>query len=94
MHQEHTQRDTVVVLPSSERNIDPLYQQLTLCLSFPLQMVYGKPPFHNIKNTVHKMQAITNNTVAIEFPEIGASGPVEKELLEVLKKTLERWGWL
>ena len=21
------------------------------------QMVYGKPPFHDLKNTVHKMQA-------------------------------------
>jgi len=54
------------------------------------QMVYGKPPFHNLKNTVHKMQAITSASHQIEFPSTGASGPVEPELLSVLKTTLER----
>lgn len=54
------------------------------------QMVYGRPPFHNLKNTVHKMQAITSPSHQIEFPSSGASGPVEPELLHVLKSTLER----
>ena len=52
--------------------------------------VYGRPPFHNLKNTIQKMQAITNREHKIEFPATGPAGNVEKDLIDVMRRTLER----
>ena len=41
-------------------------------------MVYGRPPFHAYKNTIQKMQAITNRESKIDFPATGPAGNVEK----------------
>ena len=54
------------------------------------QMVYGRPPFHAFKNAIQKMQAITNREHKIEFPATGPAGNVEKDLIDVMKRTLER----
>ena len=51
-------------------------------------MVYGRPPFHTFKNTIQKMQAITNRDYKIEFPPTGPAGNVEKDLIDVMKRTL------
>ena len=52
--------------------------------------VYGRPPFHNLKNTIQKMQAITNREHKIEFPATGPAGNVERDLIDVMRRTLER----
>lgn len=54
------------------------------------QMVYGRPPFHAFKNTIQKMQAITNPNLCVEFPSTGPAGSVEKDLIDVMRQTLQR----
>ncbi|CAK6954237.1 dual specificity protein kinase Ttk [Scomber scombrus] len=48
-------------------------------------MTYGKTPFQSITNQITKLQAITDPSHKIEFPDIS-----EKDLLDVLKRCLVR----
>lgn len=43
-------------------------------------MVYGRTPFQHIKNNMAKLQAITNPTCTIKFPDIP-----DPHLMDVLK---------
>ncbi|KAF2151297.1 kinase-like protein [Myriangium duriaei CBS 260.36] len=55
------------------------------------QMVYGRPPFAHIPNQIHRVLAITNSKIVIEFPAQGLGGvPVPPEL----KGTLRRYAML
>ena len=55
------------------------------------QMVYGKPPFGHIPNSMSKMVAIMDRSHAIAFPEIGMGRvPVPPGLLRTLKRCLSR----
>jgi len=50
------------------------------------QMVYGRPPFAHIANPIHRVMAIINPSVHIEFPERTTLGNVK--IPPALKKTL------
>jgi serine/threonine-protein kinase TTK/MPS1 len=64
------------------------------------QMVYGKTPFHHIKNVAHKIIAIQNPRFLIEFPLVSvpldSNGKrleefrleLEQDLIDVMKKCL------
>ena len=55
------------------------------------QIVYGKPPFGNIPNQMHKVVAITNPRHTIDFPELGlGKSPVPVGLVRTLRKCLNR----
>jgi serine/threonine-protein kinase TTK/MPS1 len=55
------------------------------------QMVYGRPPFAHITNQIHRIMAITNPSVLIEYPATGVGKvPVPVALRATLKKCLNR----
>ncbi|KIW04065.1 uncharacterized protein PV09_04883 [Verruconis gallopava] len=55
------------------------------------QMVYGKPPFAHIPNPIHRVMAIINPKVEIQYPSTGVGGvKVPPELKETLKACLNR----
>lgn len=55
------------------------------------QMVYGRPPFAHIPNTIHRIMAIVNRDVAIEFPLQGVGGvKVPAGLRATLRGCLQR----
>ncbi len=55
------------------------------------QMVYGRPPFAHIVNQIHRIMAITNPSVAIEYAPCGVGGvTVPPALRATLKKCLDR----
>ena len=51
------------------------------------QMVYGRTPFHHIKNMIGKMRAITMDSHIIAFSTDQCTDPA---LIDTLKLTLER----
>jgi serine/threonine-protein kinase TTK/MPS1 len=55
------------------------------------QIVYGKPPFGHIPNSMNKVMAITDRTHAIVFPELGVGGvPVPTGLIRTMRRCLNR----
>ncbi|GAM90872.1 hypothetical protein ANO11243_089180 [Dothideomycetidae sp. 11243] len=55
------------------------------------QMVYGRAPFAHIPNQIHRIMAITNPAVVINFPSEGLGGvPVPPELKGTLRRCLQR----
>jgi serine/threonine-protein kinase TTK/MPS1 len=55
------------------------------------QMVYGKPPFAHIGNPIHRVMAIINPKVEIQYPPTGIGGvKVPPELKKTLKGCLNR----
>ena len=55
------------------------------------QMVYGKPPFAHIGNPIHRVMAIINPKVEIQYPATGIGGvKVPVELKKTLKGCLNR----
>ncbi|KAF1989613.1 Pkinase-domain-containing protein [Aulographum hederae CBS 113979] len=55
------------------------------------QMVYGRPPFAHIPNPIHRVMAIINPAVHIEFPPAGLGGvTIPPSLRKTLKKCLQR----
>jgi serine/threonine-protein kinase TTK/MPS1 len=55
------------------------------------QMTYGRPPFAHIANQIHRIMAITNPAVAIEFSDTGIGGSwVPHSLRGCLRKCLNR----
>lgn len=55
------------------------------------QMVYGRPPFAHISNQIHRIMAITNPSVVIEFPSLGVGAvTVPPTLKAVLRSSLCR----
>ncbi|KAI9657792.1 MAG: Dual-specificity kinase, spindle pole body (SPB) duplication and spindle checkpoint function [Bathelium mastoideum] len=55
------------------------------------QMTYGRPPFAHIPNQVHRVMAITNPGIEINFPECGVGGSwIPHALRATLKKCLNR----
>ncbi|KAF2146502.1 uncharacterized protein K452DRAFT_304464 [Aplosporella prunicola CBS 121167] len=55
------------------------------------QMVYGRPPFAHIPNQIHRVMAIVNPNVQIEFPSHGLGGVrVPAGLKKTLKRCLQR----
>ena len=50
-------------------------------------MVYGRTPFHHIKNMIGKMRAITMDSHIIAFSTDQCTDPA---LIDTLKLTLER----
>ena len=55
------------------------------------QIVYGKPPFGHITNTVRKVMAITDKSHIITYPPTGLGGvPVPTGLVRTLRKCLDR----
>ena len=55
------------------------------------QIVYGKPPFGHITNTVRKVMAITDKSHIITYPSTGLGGvPVPTGLIRTLRKCLDR----
>jgi serine/threonine-protein kinase TTK/MPS1 len=55
------------------------------------QMVYGRPPFAHITNQIHRVMAIVNPNVTIEYPSHGIGGiRVPPGLKSTLKKCLQR----
>ena len=55
------------------------------------QMVYGRPPFAHIPDQIHRIMAITNPSVTIEYPPTGVGGVrVPPALKSVLRRCLNR----
>lgn len=55
------------------------------------QMVYGKPPFAHIGNPIHRVMAIINPKIEIQYPPTGIGGAkVPAELKKTLKGCLNR----
>lgn len=55
------------------------------------QIVYGKPPFGHIPNSMNKVMAITDRTHAIAFPDHGIGGvPVPTGLIRTMRRCLNR----
>lgn len=55
------------------------------------QMVYGKPPFAHIGNPIHRVMAIINPKIEIQYPPIGIGGvKVPGELKKTLRGCLQR----
>jgi serine/threonine-protein kinase TTK/MPS1 len=55
------------------------------------QMVYGKPPFAHIGNPIHRVMAIINPKIEIQYPPTGIGGvKVPAELKKTLRACLQR----
>jgi serine/threonine-protein kinase TTK/MPS1 len=55
------------------------------------QMVYGRPPFAHIQNTMSRCRAIINFNHPIEFPAFGFGDvPLPQSLIRTMKKCLNR----
>lgn len=55
------------------------------------QMVYGRPPFAHISSQIHRVMAIINHNVEIEFPSKGVGGArVPPSLRSTLRQCLNR----
>jgi serine/threonine-protein kinase TTK/MPS1 len=55
------------------------------------QMVYGRPPFAHIPNTIHRVMAIMNPSISISYPPTGIGGSmVPSELRRTLRRCLNR----
>ncbi|EOD50051.1 putative checkpoint protein [Neofusicoccum parvum UCRNP2] len=55
------------------------------------QMVYGRPPFAHIPNQIHRVMAIVNPNVTIDFPSHGLGNVrVPTGLKKTLKRCLQR----
>ncbi|KAF2498352.1 kinase-like protein [Lophium mytilinum] len=55
------------------------------------QMVYGRPPFAHIPNQIHRVMAIVNPSVNIEYPPTGVGGvKVPAGLRSTLRHCLQR----
>lgn len=55
------------------------------------QMVYGKPPFAHIGNPIHRVMAIINPKVEIQYPALGIGDVrVPSELKRTLRACLQR----
>lgn len=55
------------------------------------KMVYGRPPFAHIAGQIHRVMAIVNPSVAIEFPALGVGGVrVPPGLISTLRHCLTR----
>ncbi|KAB2574028.1 hypothetical protein BFW01_g4622 [Lasiodiplodia theobromae] len=55
------------------------------------QMVYGRPPFAHISNQIHRVMAIVNPNVTIEFPSHGLGNVrIPTGLKKTLKRCLQR----
>ena len=55
------------------------------------QLVYGRPPFAHLPNPLHRVMAIINPSISIQFPAAGIGGVrVPPELRRTLKSCLQR----
>ena len=55
------------------------------------KMVYGRPPFAHIVGQIHRVMAIVNPSIAIEFPALGVGGVrVPPGLISTLRHCLTR----
>lgn len=55
------------------------------------QMVYGRPPFAHIPSQIHRVMAIVNPSVTIEYPSVGIGGvKVPPGLKATLRHCLQR----
>ena len=55
------------------------------------QLVYGRPPFAHIPNPIHRVMAIINPSISIQYPSTGIGGvKVPIELRRTLKSCLHR----
>jgi serine/threonine-protein kinase TTK/MPS1 len=55
------------------------------------QMTYGRPPFAHISNQIHRVMAIINPNVVIEYPATGVGGMrVPSGLRTTLRRCLQR----
>jgi serine/threonine-protein kinase TTK/MPS1 len=55
------------------------------------QLVYGRPPFAHIPNPIHRVMAIINPSISIQYPSAGIGGVrIPPELKRTLKACLNR----
>ncbi|KAF2468143.1 kinase-like protein [Lindgomyces ingoldianus] len=58
------------------------------------QMVYGRPPFAHIPNQIHRVMAIVNPRLPIQYPDEGVGGVrIPPGLKATLRRCLQREPW-